>query len=74
MTVGAFATSTTFQGSLTFLFSIARTHIFILHLPMINVDYPANVLMIYKILIPIFTFDVLDSDWTTGLVMEFDEE
>jgi hypothetical protein len=41
---------------------------------MINVRYPPNILMLYEMLIPIFTFDILNSDWTTGLVMKFDDE
>lgn len=35
---------------------------------------PANVAEFFSIIVPIATFDVLDADWTTQLVLEFDEE
>lgn len=35
---------------------------------------PANVSEFYSIIIPVAMFDVLDADWTTQLVFEFDEE
>ena len=46
----------------------------IIHLPMLWIIIPANVSAFFSRLIPVATFDILDSGWTTELVFEFDEE
>ena len=39
-----------------------------------RIAVPANVAMVWEVIIPIATFDVLDPDWTYKLVMDFDED
>ena len=46
----------------------------IIHLPMITIVLPANVSAFFSILIPIATFDVFDSGWTTELIFKFDKK
>ena len=46
----------------------------VLHLPIIKVTVPANVSMIYSYMIPIVMFDIFDTDWTTEVVFEFDDD
>lgn len=46
----------------------------IIHLPMLMIIIPSNMSAFFSKLIPIVTFDILDSDWTTALVFEFDED
>lgn len=36
--------------------------------------FPANVNMFFKLIIPMLTFDVLESEISTQLVFNFDEE
>ena len=45
----------------------------IIHLPMLMIIIPANVSAFFSKLIPIVTFDILDSSWTTEIIFEFDE-
>jgi hypothetical protein len=40
---------------------------------MIFVPLPANVAAFFSIIIPIVMFDVVDSEWSTELVFEFEE-
>ena len=42
------------------------------HLPMLQILVPANVSLFYEVLVPFVQFDILDSQWTTELVMNFD--
>ena len=46
----------------------------ILHLPMLRIIIPANVSAFFQIILPVVQFDLLDPEWTTELIMEFDEE
>ena len=46
----------------------------ILHLPMLLILIPANVAAFFSIILPVVQFDLLDPDWTTNLVFEFDDE
>ena len=41
---------------------------------MFNTILPGNVCAVFKILIPIVTFDLLDSESTTEKILEFDSE
>ena len=44
------------------------------HLLMLSIIVPGNVNLIMSVLLPITQFDILDPEWTTDLVLEFDEE
>ena len=46
----------------------------IIHLPMLNIIVPGNVANFFKIIIPVVQFDILDSKWTTELLLDFDYE
>jgi hypothetical protein len=43
-----------------------------IHLPMLNIVMPANVSKFFGVIIPIATYDVLESSITTEKVLEFD--
>jgi hypothetical protein len=45
----------------------------ILHLPMMLIIIPGNVSMMFEILIPFVMFDILESDYSIDLVLNFDE-
>ena len=46
----------------------------IIHLPMLRIVVPGNVSEFFRYIIPIVQFDILDAEWTTELIMEFDYE
>jgi hypothetical protein len=46
----------------------------ILHLPMMLILIPANVGAFFTLILPVVQFDLLDPDWTTNLIFEFEEE
>ena len=46
----------------------------VIHLPLLNTLLPGNVVMFFQFLYPIVTFDVLQPEWSTELIFEFDEE
>ena len=52
---------------------VVRNLQIIIHLPLFNIIIPGNVSKVFKILIPIVTFDLLDSEFTTEKTLEFDE-
>ena len=60
-------------GANCYMIGFIRSLQMIIHLPMLMIIMPANVSAFFCILIPIATFDVLDSGWTTELIFEFDE-
>ena len=41
---------------------------------MLQIIVPANVSIFFETVIPVIKFDVLDPDWTTKMVMDFDLE
>ena len=41
---------------------------------MVNCDFPPNVIMLYKILAPLFLGDVLNVEWLTEYFLAYDEE
>lgn len=43
-------------------------------MPIIKIIVPSNVGSYYESVIPIVTFDVLESDYTTELVLTFDND
>ena len=48
----------------------------ILHLPLLRIIAPSNIITLFQITIPIVMFDVLENDYglDMGLLVEFDEE
>ena len=53
------------------IFGVIRNLQIIIHLPLFGTTLPGNVNSVFKILIPIVTFDLLDSELTTD-ALEFD--
>ena len=62
------------KGPLSKIFGVIRNLQIIIHLPLFNTVLPGNVYSVFQILIPIVTFDLLESKYTTEKVLEFDEE
>ena len=46
----------------------------VVHFPLLNVPTPANVQVVNNFLVPIVTFELLDTAFTTELVYDFDDE
>ena len=61
-------------GSGHYFLMLIRTLQIILHLPILKVVVPANVNMYFSYMIPIVMFDILDSNWTTEIVLDFEED
>lgn len=62
--------------ALTIMSLMVRTMQFILHLPMLQIMMPANVLMLYQGLLPVVCWDMLDGivNWETGGIFMMSEE
>lgn len=45
-----------------------------MHLPLIKVVFPANVSILFSILIPIVMFDFIDPEYSSKLLLVFDEQ
>ena len=45
-----------------------------LHLPMLHVIMPANVSEFFSLILPVAMFDIIESSYSTELIMEFDFE
>lgn len=60
--------------AMKFMFIMVRSLQLILHLPILRVIFPANVMMIIKVMIPTVCFDVLDQFdiWSNQNILEFD--
>lgn len=56
------------------MLELIRTLQLILHFPILKILMPANVSEFFSIIIPVAMFDVLDTDYTTEIIFEFDEE
>ena len=46
----------------------------IIHLPMLRILVPPSVTSFFEAIIPVFTFDILSSEWTSELVLTFDKD
>ena len=62
------------SGAMKFIIPFINSLQMTIHLPIMNVIVPGNVNGFFSYLQPIVTFDVFDSDYTTELVLNFDEE
>lgn len=53
------------KKSSRYMFQMIRSLSIIIHLPIMRIIYPANLMAFYSILIPITQFDIIDSkfDW-----------
>ena len=71
--VGILILNIVFSGLLNKMISAIRSLQIITHLLMLSIMVPGNVNLVMSVLLPITQFDILDPDWTTDLVLEFDE-
>ena len=71
--VGILILNIVFSGLLNKMISAIRSLQIITHLLMLSIIVPGNVNLVMSVLLPITQFDILDPDWTTDLVLEFDE-
>ena len=44
----------------------------ILHLPLISISVPSNVLSLNKVIMEFAMFDILSSEWTTDLLLRYE--
>jgi hypothetical protein len=58
----SFAMNLIMAGSLSMILGMINSLQLIVHLPLLAVSAPANVMMIEEILIPIVMFDIFESD------------
>ena len=56
------------------MITLIRSLQIILHLPLIRILIPSNINMVFSVIIPIVMFDILDSEYTSELLLEFDYE
>ena len=66
------ATSYFLSGSLQFIIGMVNSLQILVHLPLLSVIMPANVIAVYSVLIPIATFDFIPSEFY-DLFFTFDE-
>lgn len=62
--------SLVFRGMMWYM----RTLQLIIHLPLLQIVNPANVAVFFNALVPAVTFDIIENEWTSQLILEFDEE
>lgn len=58
--VGGFVINLLVAGSLSLILGMINSLQLIVHLPLINVSTPANVMSVEEVLVPIVMFDVLE--------------
>ena len=61
-----------FGGSEYYMVAFVKSLQLIVHLPMLTVIFPSNVIKFFSILKPIASFDVLSQYLTTRQVFDFD--
>lgn len=69
-----FALNQVLSGGFVYMLELIRTLQMILHLPIMRIIIPSNVSQLFSIIIPIAMFDILDAEWTTELIFDFDED
>mmetsp|Transcript_12386 Transcript_12386/g.19281 ORF Transcript_12386/g.19281 Transcript_12386/m.19281 type:complete len:218 (+) Transcript_12386:3359-4012(+) len=78
--VVSFIANAFLSGSLSLVLGMVNSLQLIVHLPMLNVAIPANAMLVFKALIPIVTFDILENyeemlaDLTGNEIIEADED
>ena len=60
------------QGALNSILSLIQNLAIVVHFPLLNIMMPANIQIINAFLVPIITFEILDSTLTTKLIYQFD--
>jgi len=72
--IGTFVMNLVMQGAMVFMIGMIRSLQIILHLPLFKNIFPANVSMLFAIMVPVVMFDIIESSWTTELVLDFDTD
>jgi hypothetical protein len=67
-------TNIAFSSSMYLLWGLINTLQMILYLPMIGVNFPANVKFLYSILIPVACMDLIPREYTTDLIFDISED
>lgn len=60
------------RRAMMYMIALIRSLSVIIHLPLLRILIPSNVSLVFSIIIPIVMFDILDSDYSTELLLEFD--
>ena len=63
-----------FSGGMVYFLLLVRGLQMVLHIPILQVILPGNVSMVFSQIISVAMFDILDADWTTKKILEFDDE
>ena len=58
--------------TLNYILALLRALQIVIHLPLMRIYITANLNMVFSILIPIIMFDIMDSDYLSELLLEFD--
>ena len=74
MMVLSFLINLIMSGALGYMIGWINALQMILHLPMLMILIPANVSSFFSLILPVVQFDILDPEWTTELVFEFEED
>ena len=61
------------ENALSVMILMIRTYQFIFHLPLLTAIMPPNIMMLYKVVIPIFCFDLLEGtvEWDAQNVYKY---
>ena len=70
--IGSLLLNFVFAGAFTYMVQWIHSMQMIIHLPMMRIPVPSNVSAYFQTVVPVITFDVLPSDYTTELLLEFD--
>lgn len=69
----SFVLNIVLSGVMSYMVSWLNSLQMIIHLPMLRYMFPANVSSLYSLIMPVVTFDIIDPEWSTMLLFEFDE-
>ena len=58
--------------TLTYILAMIRALQIVIHLPLMRIYITANLNMVFSILIPIVMFDIMDSEYLSEVLLEFD--
>jgi len=58
--------------TLNYMLAMIRALQIVIHLPLMRIYIQANLNMVFSILIPIVMFDIMDSEYISELLLEFD--
>lgn len=62
------------SGGMRYMLELIRYLQLVINFSILSINLPANVCQLFSIIVPVVTFDIFDADWTTKLVLEFDQE